>query len=160
MGRNSEESLLAEASNAIGGEPEIIAAGVFTLQDMIGVAVAGATVGGFAGDALVGAPLAGAVGGGLGMAAAKKVYAESHGMTVELIVAITGETIYVVNRDTHGRLPGVVTTFDRATCEITVKNLGPSKLFHLVDTPTGREIKLGGTLMSKPDRMVMQLLSS
>jgi hypothetical protein len=160
MGRNSEDALLAEASNAIGGGPEIIAAGVFTLEDMIGVAAVGASIGGFVGGELTSGLLGSAAGSGLGMAAAKKEYAESHGMTVELIVAVTADTIYVINRDTGGRLPGVVMTFDRVTCEITIKNLGPSRFFHLVDPTRGHEIKLGGTRISKPDRLVMELLTS
>lgn len=160
VGHNREDALIAEASSAIGADVELLAAGIFTLQDMIQVGVAGATIGGFAGGELAGPPLAGAVGSGVGMYLAKKEYAESHGMTVELIVAISSDTNYVLNRDTCSRLPGIVETFDRAASQITVKNLGPSRFFHPVDPRTGHEIRLGGTLMSKPDRLVMQLLSS
>jgi len=164
MASYSEEDLVAEATTSIGGSDQVLAAGVFGLQDLLGVAMVGSAAGGAVGDVVGGGAgnLAGAVLGGI---AAKRAYAESQGMTLQLIVALTAAHIFVLNRDSDGRLPDVVATFDRPTCEVTINKLGLSRIVHLKDGASGETLVLTGTTMplsqlAKGDQVVVQLLAS
>ncbi len=159
----SETDLIADATAVLGTDVEVLAAGVFGLQDLVLAATAGMVAGGVASDALGGtADVASSVLGGM---VAKKAYAESQGMTVQLVVAVTADEIVVLNRDTDGRLPDVVTRFDRASCEITIKKMGLSRIITLHDPASGAELKLTGTvapfsMLAKADKVVLHLLSA
>ncbi|CAN5565879.1 hypothetical protein BH10ACT3_BH10ACT3_04230 [soil metagenome] len=159
----NEQDLVAEATTSIGGSDPVLAAGVFGLQDLLGAAMVGSAAGGVAGGAAGGGAgnVAGAVLGGI---AAKRAYAESQGTTLQLILAVTSGQIFVLNRDSDGRLPDVVATFDRATCEVTITKMGLSRIVHLKDTTSGETLVLTGTTMplsqlAKGDKVVFQLLS-
>ncbi|MEX0767341.1 MAG: hypothetical protein WD029_02605 [Microthrixaceae bacterium] len=101
---------------------------------------------------------------GLGAAAATKAYAESQGVTVQLIVAVTEKKIYVLNRDTNDRLADLVMDFDRASCDVTISKFGLSRFVKLVDNALGSEIELHGSSgpfssLAKADAIVLHLLS-
>lgn len=139
----------------------MLAAGVFGLQDLLFAQMAGGVAGALATDGLAG----GAVGAGLGGLAAKKSYAESQGVTIQLILAVTAEQIHVLNRETDGRLTDVVASFDRASCEVSISKFGLSRIIDLTDPATGTHLKLTGTtapfsMLAKPDKLVLHLLSA
>lgn len=164
MGNYSEQDLLAEATTSIGGTDQVLAAGVFGLQDLLHAAMVGAAAGGVVGASAGGdaGNVAGAVLGGI---AAKRAYAESQGTTLQLIVAVTATRIHVLNRDSGGRLPEVVATFDRPTCEVTIAKMGLSRIVHLKDTTSGETLVLTGTTMplsqlAQGDKLVFALLSA
>ena len=160
----NEQDLIAEATTSIGGSESVLAAGVFGLADLLRAAMVGSMAGGAAGDAAVGVAgnVAGAVLGGI---AAKRAYAESQGTTLQLIVAVTGSRVYVLNRDSGGRLPDVVASFDRLSCEVTISKMGLSRIVHLKDVPSGETLVLTGTTLplsplAKGDKVVFALLSA
>lgn len=163
MGSYSEDELIAEATGVLGDGTEVLAAGVFGLQDLVLAATAGMVAGGAATEALGGAAdVAGSVLGGM---VAKKATAESRGMTVQLVVAVTADEIVVLNRDTGGRLPDVVARFDRSTCEVTVKKMGLSRIVTLADPASGAQLVLTGTVapfsaLAKADKVVLHLLTA
>ncbi|WP_368497006.1 hypothetical protein [Herbiconiux sp. A18JL235] len=165
----SEQELVAEARAALSaaGEPdgEVLAAGVFGLADLVfaealGLA-AGSVVGSGDGDS-------GALGAGLGAAlgglAATKAAAEAQGVTVQLLVAVTDDTIHVLNRDTGGRLRTEVASFPRATTRATVEKVGLSRHLTLTDSATGTSIRLHGSTawisaQAQGDKLVLELLA-
>lgn len=164
MGQYSEESLIAEATKVLGGEDPVLAAGIFGLKDLLGAATVGSAAGGLAGSAAGGD--VGNVGGAvLGGIVAEQAYAASQGATLQLVVAVTGQRIHVLNRDDSGRLPEQLATFDRASCEVTVSKFGLSRIIELREPSTGEVLSLTGTTMplsalAKGDQVVLHLLAA
>lgn len=161
MGRYNEDSIVQEAEGILGDGTEVLAAGYFGLQDLIAAQIAGGTAGALTGSAAD----VGALGGGLGGAAAVKAYAESQGVTVQLILAVTDDQLVVLNRDTQGRLPSRVATFDRSSCDVEISKMGLSRFVAITDTATGDKLTLHGAVsplsaQSKGDKAVMELLAA
>jgi hypothetical protein len=157
------DALLAAASAELPGE-EVLAAGLFSLEVPARAAVAGGAAGGIAGGLLgdvVGEGRAGDMVGSLvGMQAAESRNAAQQGLARQLVVAITPERINVISREPSGTAATKVVHFDRATCQVEVKNAGIAKFVHLTDPNDGRHLKLGASTLSKPDRAVMKLLTA
>ncbi|QJU52681.1 hypothetical protein SCB71_04865 [Herbiconiux sp. KACC 21604] len=167
----SEQELVAEARAALsaagdsGGE--VLAAGVFGLADLVVAEAVGLAAGSMAGGGDGGSG-AGALGAGvaaaLGGLAATKAAAEAQGVTVQLLVAITPDTIHVLNRDTGGRLRTEVASFPRATTRATIEKIGLSRHLTLADSVTGASIRLHGSTswisaQSQGDKLVLELLA-
>ena len=115
MSRYDEDQLIQEAEGILGDDEHVLAAGYFALHDLVVAQIAGGTTGAVGGsllDSTAGAALGAAFGG----LTAKKALAESQGVTIQLLVAVTDTHIHVLNRDTDGRLADQVARFDRATC--------------------------------------------
>ncbi|MCC5951440.1 MAG: hypothetical protein JJU45_05025 [Acidimicrobiia bacterium] len=169
-----EADLVAEATELLGdgdngGEP-VIAAGVFGLAGLALAATAGTALGGVVAEEVSTAAPASAAGGAanvagavLGGIVAKQAYAESQGASVQLLVAVTESTIHILNRD-HDHLPVQLASFDRATCEVTIKKFGLSRHVDLRDPETNAALHLTGagggfSPLAKGDKLVMALLS-
>lgn len=148
------DALIAQATQMIDGNEEVLAAGQFELQE-VGAMVAGSMVG----SSLGGSGLGGA-GGAIGMIAGQKAYAESQGLTERLIVAVTPTHVLLLNGDTSGRLPHLGASFDRSTCTIKASSLGPFLTLHLEDPATGQKLKLGGATFNGDDRSVETVLKA
>jgi hypothetical protein len=163
MSRYSEDQLIQEAQAIVGEEP-VQAAGYFALQDLIAAQIAGGTAGAIGGsflDQTAGSALGAAFGG----LSAKKAYAESKGVTIQLIVAVTDTHIHVLNRDTDGRLADHVASFERATCEVSVEKFGLSRHITLTDPASGASLKLVGgvspiAVTAKGDKAVLSLIAA
>lgn len=163
MSRYAEDELIHEAGAMLGDE-QVLAAGYFALQDMLAAQIVGGTAAALGGsllDQTAGAALGAAFGG----LAAKKAAAEAKGVTVQMIVAVTADHVYVLNRDTEGRLAEHVATFDRSTCEISVSKFGLSRHLTLTDPASGASLQLtGGTSpiapTAKGDKAVLGLLAA
>jgi hypothetical protein len=165
MGRYNEDSIVQEAEQILGDGTTVLAAGYFGLQDLIAAQLAGGTAGALTGSAADVGGLGGAVGAGLGGAAAVKAYAESQGVTVQLILAVTDDQLLVLNRDTDGRLPSRVATFDRSACDVEISKMGLSRFVAITDTTSGDKLTLHGAVsplsaQSKGDKAVMELLAA
>lgn len=163
MGRFNEKEIIAEAEGILGTGEEILAAGYFGLHDLIGAQIAGCAAVGLAGSTLD--ATSGAIGAGLGGAVAVKAYAESRGVTVKMIVAVTADSIHVLNRDTGGRLPSHVATFDRQACHIDISKFGLSRIIALSDTQFGGTLEIEGgvnpiSALSKGDKAVLKVLAA
>lgn len=165
MGRYDESAIIDEASQILGGDEQVLAAGYFGLHDLLGAQIAGGTAGALTGSMATDAAGAGALGAGLGGAAAVKAYAESQGVTVQLIVAVTEAHIHVLNRDTGGRLPDRVACLDRDDCDVEVKKFGLSRIISLTDRSSGATLQLHGaasplSAQSKGDKAVLELIAA
>ena len=169
-----EDSLIAEAAAVIGDRETVQGAGVFALADMTMASIAGGTVGGSAAfdaanlvtdNVLVdtASNIAGMVAGR--HALMNGVAAEEH-VSVQLIVAVTDEHIYVLNRKPSADVPPIARTFDRATAHVTIKKIGASRRVTIEDPASEVEsIEVtGGTAFFAPtakgDKIVLALLSN
>jgi len=159
-----EATLVQRARHILGDGEEVLAAGIFGLAELSGAATAGMVTGGLATDLIPGAdnPLVSVIGMLLGRRGAVKAAAESHGATVQLLVAITPDTIHVLNADTQGRLETEYASFPRATTDVTVTKFGVSR--HLTFTDGDHVLKLHGTAagispLVPGDKLVMDLLA-
>lgn len=162
MGKYSEDNLVAEATQILGGDEQVLAAGVFGRSELLPATMAGTAAGGIAGS-FVNEGVGNVAGAVLGGIAAKHAYAESKGETLQLLVAVTPDHIHVLNRESGGRGDGDVASFDRATCRIEVKKFGLSRTIDIEDPASGESISLTGAAMgisplAKGDKLVLQLL--
>lgn len=163
MEGTKEKDLIHEATTVLGGNQEVIAAGIFGLADLRAAQVVGGTAGAVAGGVLGDAAGAflGTVLGGLG---AKKAAAEERGATIQLLVAITADTIYVLNRETGGRLDAEYASFPRATTEVAIEKVGASRHLTLTDPAVGASVMLHGAVgwlssFAEGDKLVLDLLA-
>ncbi len=159
MSRYSEDELISEAEGILGDGESVLAAGYFGLRDLVAAQIAGGTAGGVAGSLAADGPVAAGLGAGLGGAAAVKAYAESQGVTVKMVVAVTAEAIHVLNRDTDGRLADRVVTFDRHDAHVVVSRRGLSRIVDISDD-SGARIVLEGSAspisqLAKGDKAVL-----
>ncbi|WP_460772668.1 hypothetical protein [Microbacterium sp. GXF7504] len=164
MSAYDETTLLARAREILGEGEEVLAAGIFGLAELSGAAAIGMVAGNTAADLIPGGDsiLGSLIGTLLGRRAAIKATAEQHGATVQLLVAVTPDTIHVLNADTQGRLDPELTSFPRATTDVTVKTFGASR--HLTFTDGDHVLKLHGTgagisPLVAGDKLVMDLLA-
>ena len=148
VGDNSVDALVAEATQRIDSTEEVLAAGRFQVQS-VGAAVGGGLIGSTLGG--------GSTGNVIGLMAGEKAYAESRGLTEQVLVAVTATHVLLLNGDTADRLPHLGAAFDRSTCKINVKSFGPILSLHFED-PEGHKLKLNGSTLVKADRAVEALL--
>jgi hypothetical protein len=163
MSRYDEDQLIKEAEGILGDE-KVLAAGYFALQDLIVAQIAGGTAGALGGS-ILDSTAGSALGAGFGGFAAKKAAAESKGVTIQMIVAVTADHIHVLNRDTDGRLTDHVARFDRGTCQVGVTKFGLSRHLTLTDPESGARLELTGgvspiAVTAKGDKTVLKLLAA
>lgn len=164
MSRYAEDELIHEAQGILGDDEQVLAAGYFALRDLVGAQIAGGTAGAVGGSFLD-STAGSAIGAGLGQMAAKKAYAESQGVTIQLIVAVTEAHIHVLNRDTDGRLADQVARFDRGSCQVGIEKFGLSRHVTLTDPASGASLQLVGgvsplAVTAKGDKAVLGLLAA
>ncbi len=164
-----DEEYLEQAATAVLPGEEVLAAGIFGLQDAIYGMMAGGAVANGAGAVLRNLGPVGDVASVAvdvaGIREGKKLVSQASGdMTVGLLVAVTTGRIVVFNWD--GEAAGdQKAAFDRATTEVIVKRLGFSKIITFAPTDGSAGLKLHGTTMgmkkqSGPDKLVLHLLSA
>lgn len=141
-------------------ESDILAAGVFGMENL-GVAQAGGVVAGAAAaEVVTGNPLADALGAALGSWMGRHAAAQAQGVSVQLIVAVTDQDIYVLSERTDA--PAVVAQFPRTETEVVVSRRGASRILRL--THGGHHLDLHGTAagfrpQSGPDADVFSLIA-
>ena len=163
MPRSSEADLIAEARSILGADEEILGAGYFGLANLRDAMVAGGTAGGLA--VTIGSDLNPGIGTLAGSLLAVRASAEEQGVTVKLLVAITPDTIHVLNQDTDGRLRTEVVSFRRDHVTVDIQKVGLSRRLTLTDPDSGVSIELHGSVswlaaQSTGDKVVLALLQS
>lgn len=169
MTHYDEDTLVAEAAQVIGDRETVHGAGMFYPTAVSGASIKGAAIGGIAGSTV-----AGNAGNIVGMVAGRHemmdaVAADIH-LSTELIVAVTDEHIYVLNRDTSSDgsgtgLPAIARTFDRSAAEVTIKKHGLMRRVTITEPGSDQEIEVtGGTAVFNPaakgDKIILALLAS
>jgi len=162
MPGTSEADLIAEARAILGTDEEILGAGYFGLANLREAQVIGGTAGALATTAAAD-DLTPGIGTLAGSMLAVKASAEEQGVTVKLLVAVTPDTIHVLNQDTGGRLRAEVASFRRDHVTIHIAKVGLSRILTLTDPATGAAIELHGAVswlaaQSTGDKVVLQLL--
>lgn len=161
MSGTSEAELIAEAQAILGTNEEVLGAGYFGLSNLFVASVVGGTAGGLVGSE-VGADATGFA-AAAGSRLAIEASAAGQGVTVQLIVAVTADTIHVLNRDTGGRLATEVISFARDAVDIHVSRLGLSRILKLTDQASHDSIELHGTVLwisplAQGDKIIFDLL--
>jgi hypothetical protein len=160
-----EQALIADARNVIGDGEEILAAGIFGLQDDYAkLAVAGVATGAATTALDVTNPLAGGVAFGVATHETRRLNAENMGLTVRMLVAVTPATIHVLDRTELGKTTRELMRFDRASTAVQVTKFGASRNLNLADASAGTSIGLVGAAVfyvpeSAGDKLVLHLLS-
>lgn len=131
-----DESVLINAIRPVDAQvaDATAAIGVFGLQDNYLAIVAGGIAAGEVADAIApdgGAVVAG-VAGAAGMHAAREVNAAQKGVTVQIVVAVTGDQIALFDYR-GGTVTRVIHTFDRKTMHVEVTRFGLSRRVQLRD---------------------------
>lgn len=159
----NEDELKAEAAQVIGADEQILAAGVFGLQDDYGqIAVAGVATGAAAGALQVDSAAAQGALAGLSVAAAREAHAQQEGVTVRMLVAVTPTRIHVLDRSATGQTQRELLSFDRAETAVQITKFGLSR--HLNLAHGDQRIGLtGSTAPFSPeaagDKLVLHLLA-
>lgn len=154
-----ETYLEAKAREALPGE-EIHAAGIFGLQDLVWAQIAGGTAGAIiAGQDDVTQAIGTVAGGRL----AKQEAAKALGLTVQLLVVVSAERIYVMTWEAGGRAGRKVMQVDRASADVEVERFGLSRIVTIADAASGDQMRLSATVapfrpQSRPDRHVLSVL--
>ena len=161
-----EKTLIDEAAAVIGGGEEILAAGIFGLQDdYVKLAVAGVATG-TAADALdVTGPLAQGAVAGATIHETRRLNAESKGLTTRMLVAVTASAIHILDRSDLGTTSRELMRFARAMTAVQVTKFGLSRHLNLADESAGTSIGLTGAAVfyvpeAAGDKLVLQVLSA
>lgn len=143
---------------------EIVAAGIFGLQDNYGLITAAGAATAVTTDALgVNDPVADGVAAGAAVHAAREVNAKSQGLAVRMLVAVTQSTIHVLDWQ-NDVCTKEFARFDRATARVEITKFGASRRVTLADPATGQELQITGSTgflssESAGDKLVLALLA-
>lgn len=156
--------LIGKAKAVLGSEVVVLAAGIFGLKDDYlanGLATAGGAV---AADTLLDNPIAGAVGGAATLHAARSSRASSKGLTVQMLLVVTSETVLVLDWVLGSGPTTELMRFDRSRTEVSITKFGLSRHLTLDDPTTGRSLALTGSTApfssaAKGDKAVLSVLS-
>ncbi|MGP3534006.1 hypothetical protein ACTU3I_04355 [Microbacterium sp. RD1] len=158
----AESALVAEAKDVLGSDEQILAAGIFGLTELTHAQAKGGVLGGLLGalapgglDVLAGTLIGGIIG--------RHDAAARSGASVQLLVAITPDTIHVLNRDASGSLDTEYASFPRATTTVSVRPVGLSRRLTLTEPGHDATVELHGTVsgvsdLTEGDRLVLELL--
>lgn len=137
------QQLIDHARRVTPAGEEVLAAGVFAVQDDY-VANALAALGGSAvADDLFDSPVAEGVGAAAGIRAAREAHAAGQGVSLRMLLAVTPDHIRLYRLGTTGETPGEeLMSFTRANCEVQLDKFGASE--HLDLREGDKEMKLTG----------------
>jgi hypothetical protein len=161
-----EKTLIDEARTVIGGDDEILAAGIFGLQDDYAkLAVAGVATGTTAAALDLSGPLAQGAVAGVTIHETRRLNAESKGLTTRMLVAVTANAIHILDRTELGATTREFLRFDRATTAVHVTKFGLSRHLNLADESAGASIGLTGSAAvfvpeAAGDKLVLHALSA
>jgi hypothetical protein len=160
---NSSTELISKSRTILGDDSEIVAAGIFGLQDDPLTVSAAGVVGSGVGDLITNNPVMAAAGGAGAMHAARAGVAASQGLTVRMLVALSDTRIHILDWLTGAGPTRELFSFELTRTEVRVKKFGLSRRLTLRDTVSGRSLALTGTTAffaseSKGDKSVLRLL--
>jgi len=165
---NSETELIEKAEQILGPNTStsdpVLAAGIFGLQtDYAAIAVAG-VAGGVLTGAVTDNPLAMGAGVGVANHVARTAVAEGKGVTVRMLVAVTLESIHILDWVTGSGPTKELLSFERANTEVQITKFGLSRHLNFRDSAAGTSLGLTGSTApfsaeSKGDKLVLHLLA-
>ncbi len=163
MNGYDETTLVAEARSVLGEGEQVLAAGIFGLGELRHARRTGGLIGGLIG-ALAPGDLDVIAGSLVGGVVARHEAAAKAGASVQLLVAVTPDTIHVLNRDASGTLAAEYASFPRATTTVDVTPVGLSRRLTLTETEAGATLELHGTVgglsaLAAGDKLVMDLIA-
>jgi len=126
-------ALIAAAQTVLGPEHPVLAAGVFGLQDSYRSIVLRSLINGD------GAP-------GLAVREGRERAAKKQGLTVAMLIAVTADTIHVLDFPATGEPTQQFMEFDRATSKVKVIWFGMSRRVHIQNADGTRKLRLTGSL--------------
>lgn len=136
-----DERLIEEATRAVGGDVQVLAAGVFEPRGAMG-GMLGVTAAGLSTDNIVG-EVAGAIGG----LAAGDVMAHEDDVPRHTLLAVTPDRLYAFSADAeHGRWVAQArfATFDRSSIRVTVHGRVNVRTLTVEDPASGRSYQWEG----------------
>lgn len=141
-----ESELIEKAQTALGSDHTVIAAGVFGLQDNYKAIFVGGLASSAVADALPGGAMTDGATAAAGVHVTRQVMAETQGVTVRMLVAVTDESIHLFALGATGFEPKhELLAFNRATTTCEEKKFGASRKLKLTDSASGQEIGLVGS---------------
>ncbi len=157
---NDPEALRAKAALVLGGAETILAAGIFGMQDNYLALTAGGVVGGTVG----GSGATGVIGNVAGMHVARDLNAQSHGVTLRMLLAVTPTQIHILDWQTGSGPTRLLRSFERSSTTVEVKKFGLSRRLHLQDRISGDSLALTGSASAlsaeaKGDKAVLAALA-
>jgi hypothetical protein len=157
---NDPEALRAKAALVLGGAETILAAGIFGMQDNYLALTAGGVVGGTVG----GSGATGVIGNVAGMHVARDLNAQSHGVTLRMLLAVTPTQIHILDWQTGSGPTQLLRSFERGSTTVDVKKFGLSRRVHLQDRISGDSLALTGSASAlsaeaKGDKAVLAALA-
>lgn len=137
------QQLIEYARGVTPAGEDILAAGVFAVQDDF-IATALAAIGGSAAvGELLDNSLAEGVGAAAGVRAARQAHAAGQGVSLRMLLAITPTHIRLFRLGATGETPGEeLMVFDRSACQITLGKFGAAE--HVELREGTKEMKLTG----------------
>jgi len=142
---SNAQHLIDQARSVAPAGEEILAAGVFAIQDDY-VATALAAIGGSAAAGeLLDNSVAEGLGAAAGIRAAREAHAASEGVSLRMLLAVTDSAIHLYRLRATGETPGEeLMSFNRSSCEVTLGKFGAAEHIDLRDGD--KEMKLTGGL--------------
>ena len=161
------DELIAIATSALDQEEPVLAAGIFGLADSFVATATGAVAGAAVADAVgLDNPLADGVAGAAGIHAAREVNAQSKGLSVQMLTAVTDDAVVLWEWPIkNGFAPAKLLTFNRSNTDVTIKKMGLSRRVNLVDRTTGTRVEITGSTaffssVSGGDKAVLKQLAA
>lgn len=137
------QQLIDEARRVTPAGEEVLAAGVFAIQDDFVATALGAIGGSAIADELIDNPLAEGAGAAAGIRAAREAHAAAEGVSLRMLVAVTDSHIRLFRLGATGETPGEeLMHFDRSTCSVDVSKFGASE--HIDLRQGDKQMKLTG----------------
>lgn len=139
----SAQQLIDEAQRVAPAGEEVLAAGVFAIQDDHIANTLGALGGSAVADELLDNSVAEGIGAAAGVRAARESHAAGEGVSLRMLLAVTGSAIRLYRLGASGETPGEeLMAFDRSTCEVELGKFGAAE--HIDLRQDDKEMKLTG----------------
>ena len=146
----TEDFLTQAASDVLGPSREIVAAGVFGVEATYLGKAAGAVVGSLPGELLGGAAgeIVGVGGAVVGMHAADDAEAQKEGVTALVLLALTSESINILDWSKEDATARVLVTLPLASTQVELHKVGFKVSIKLRDPANEVEYRLWGSTAS------------
>ena len=148
----SASDLKLAAQAVLGAEEEVLAAGIFELEDSL----ASLTKGSFAAAMTMPSdlsPVLNGVGNVAALEVARHKEAESKGLTERMMVAVTPGSVHLLALTRFGKDPErELMSLERSGLEVKVKRFGLSRKLFLTSRASGDTLKLIGTTVGHGDK--------
>jgi hypothetical protein len=161
---SNPDDLIYKTQQLVGGEDQVIAAGIFALSDDYKAIAKNSIITGLltpSDNAIVEGLETGAV-----LEGTRQHEAHKQGLSARMIVAVSEKSIYIFSLPVTGSQPQQeLFCFDRESTDIEIKKFGLSRHLNLQPQTGNKKLKLTGTTVKflpegAGDRKVLSLLAS